>query len=251
MRATCRFRRLILQRPLTVAFRPAPPRALSPQRSPRHHGRRQRLVHEYPHRRIPRPDRTQPRTRTTVDPDPGLSIPVTTAQSAGAPPDGRSGTPYRHDRVALSFFTAEDDAGGHAASMHRLHGVGTASYWLLRRNTTRIPRTPIAVRKPPTGTSQPAQAGSSPRPPLTMLIAAGGTTISGVKWTQSRDQHVTQNTGAGCAGLEHSPVGRLPRAREVSGGRQRRADRCLAPSCRAARMTATEGRRTLAVRATA
>ncbi len=34
-------------------------------------------------------------------------------------------------------------------------------------------------------------------------------------------------------------------------GPQRRADRCLAPSCRAARMTATEGRRTLAVRATA
>ena len=33
-------------------------------------------------RRIPRPDRTQPRTRTTVEPDPGLSVSVATRRQA-------------------------------------------------------------------------------------------------------------------------------------------------------------------------
>ena len=56
-----------------------------------------------------------------------------------------------------------------------------------------------------------------------------------------------------CSSVRARPLGRgrdtVPQARAHR--RQRRAERCLAPSCRAARMTATEGRRTLAVRATA
>jgi hypothetical protein len=49
-------------------------------------------------------------------------------------------------------------------------------YWLLRRNTKRTQRTPMAVRNPPAILSRLTQVGSSPRPPLTMLIADGRTT---------------------------------------------------------------------------